>query len=124
MKFKKLVILDRIILLDNQWERLRAFSNKVVEFSGLNPNEIFKKLHEEMEQDPKPMCWTQLAQEEITIEELNKRVAGSDAIITCWTNIPDKVVHANPQLKYIGFWTKWACDVFIILNLIAFLRSL
>jgi len=108
MKFKKLAILDRIILLENQWERLKAFTNKIVEFSGLNSNEILKKLHEEMEENPKPMCWTQLAQEEITIEELNKRVAGADAIISCWTNISDEVILANSQLKYVGFWTNLA----------------
>ena len=103
--FKKLVVLDRILLLERQWERLKEFADNIVEFSGLNSTEILKKLHEEMENDPKPMCWTQLAQEEITAEELKKRIAGADAIITCWTGIPDEVVIANPQLKYVGFWT-------------------
>ena len=28
--------------------------------------------------------------------------------ITCWTEIPDEVILANPQLKYIGFWTNLA----------------
>jgi lactate dehydrogenase-like 2-hydroxyacid dehydrogenase len=108
MKFKKIVVLDRVILLEKQWEQLRGYGETVVEFSGINANEILKKLHEEMDADPKPMCWTQLAQEKVSIEELNRRIAGADAIITCWTNIPDEVLLANPQLKYVGFWTNLA----------------
>lgn len=107
-KFNRIVVLDPIILLENQWKSLNFYTDEVKEFSGLNTNEIFKKIHEEMETDPKPMCWTQLGQEEIAIEELNKRIIGADALITCWTNIPDEVILANPQLKYIGFWTNLA----------------
>lgn len=107
-KFNRIVVLDPIILLENQWKRLNFYTNEIKEFSGLNPNEILKKIHEEMENDPKPMCWTQLGQEKVTIEELNKRIDGADAIITCWTKIPDEVILTNPQLKYVGFWTNLA----------------
>ncbi|MBI1927593.1 hypothetical protein HYR99_25545 [Candidatus Poribacteria bacterium] len=57
-KLDRLVVLDRIILLESQWKRLRSFAKEVVEFSGLNPHELLSKAHEEMEADPKPMCWT------------------------------------------------------------------
>lgn len=107
-KFNRIVVLDRIILLEKQWEQLRSCATEVIEFSGLKPNEMLQILQQEMAEDPKPMCWTQLAQEKITIEELNRRIAGADTIITCWTDIPEDVVIANPQLKYIGFWTNLA----------------
>jgi len=108
MKFDKLVVLDRIILLESQWRRLKEFAVEILEYSGLNPTEMLKKIYEEMEQDPKPMCWTQLAQEEVTIEELKNRVKDADAIITCWTSIPDEIILSNSQLKYVGFWTNLA----------------
>ena len=42
----------------------------------------------------------------MTVQELpNDRVRGADAVITCWTNIPDEVLLNNPQLRYLGFWT-------------------
>ncbi len=106
--FARLVVLDRIILLDDQWKRLRTYTNELFEFSGLNANEILERLQQEMNEDRRPMCWTQLAQEEITREELNRRLEGADAVITCWTSIPDEVVLANPQLRYVGFWTNLA----------------
>jgi glycerate dehydrogenase len=107
-RFKRLVVLDRIILLEEQWERLHNYAEEVLEFSRLNPHELLMKLHEEMEADPKPMCWTQLAVEQVTTEELNRRLRGADAVITCWTGIPDNVLQANPQIRYIGFWTNLA----------------
>ena len=107
-RFKRLIVLDPILLLEEHWVRLRSYAEQVVEFSGLHPNEILRKLHQEMARYPKPMCWTQLAQENVTVEELNKRVADADAIVTCWTNIPDEVILANPKLKYVGFWTNLA----------------
>ena len=106
--FRRLVILDAIVLLRDQSSRLNAQASEVVVYSGIHPNELLKTLHKQMEQNPTPMCWTQLAQEEVTVEELKRRVAGADAIITCWTSIPDEVLLANPQLRYIGFWTNMA----------------
>jgi glycerate dehydrogenase len=36
---------------------------------------------------------------------LNERLNGADAVISCWTNIPDEVLRANPQIRYVGSWT-------------------
>jgi hypothetical protein len=107
-KLKKIVILDRIILLNEQWEMLRSMTDELIEYAGLDIKEILKKLDEEADKTEAPMCWTQLAQEEMTIKEINERVCGADGIITCWTNIPDEVIRTNPQLKYMGFWTNLA----------------
>jgi lactate dehydrogenase-like 2-hydroxyacid dehydrogenase len=38
-------------------------------------------------------------------EEVLERVKGADCIISCWVNIPNKVIDENPQLKTIAFWT-------------------
>jgi glycerate dehydrogenase len=104
-RLKRLVVLDRIILLKRQWEELRSMADELVEYAGLDPREIMRRLEKEADQVQAPMCWTQLAQEEMTVKELNNRLAGADAVITCWTNIPDEVLLANPQLRYVGFWT-------------------
>lgn len=103
--FKKLVVLDRIILSESQWSQLRGLAHEVVEFSGLTPKQLAVKLAEEQGVDPGAVCFTALAMEEITEKELNARLEGADAVISCWTNLPDAVLHANPQLKYVGFWT-------------------
>lgn len=104
-RLRKLVVLDRIILLDRQWAALRSLADEVVEYGGLHPEEIMRRLQEEANRAEAPMCWTQLAQEEMTVAELNERLRGADGVITCWTNIPDQVLLANPQLRYLGFWT-------------------
>lgn len=115
---RKLVVLDRIILLERQWEALRSMTHELVEYGGLDPREIVRRLEKEADHVKAPMCWTQLAQEEITVEELNERLAGADAVITCWTNIPDEVLLANPQIRYLGFWTNLV-DHRVNLNLAA-----
>lgn len=103
--FNKVVILDRILLTEAQWAELRSLTNEVVEFSGLKPDELVKKLAEEQRLDPGAVCFTQLALEQVTETELNRRVDGADAVITCWTNIPDTILRSQPQLRYVGFWT-------------------
>lgn len=107
-RLRKLVVLDRIILLQRQWDELRSLADEVVEYGGLDPKEIMRRLQDEADQAEAPMCWTQLAQEELTVAELNDRMRDADGVITCWTNIPDQVLLANPQLRYLGFWTNLA----------------
>jgi glycerate dehydrogenase len=104
-KLKKLAVLDRIILLDEQWSQLRAMTEEFVEYAGLTREEIVKRLEQEADQSEAPMCWTQLAQEEMTAKEVGERIKGADGVITCWTNIPDSVLLENMQLRYLGFWT-------------------
>jgi glycerate dehydrogenase len=107
-KFKRIVVLDPIVLLDEHRQRLELLAGRAEFFPSVNAREILKRLESEMADNPSPMCWTQLAQQEVTREELNRRLAGADAIITCWTSIPDDVLRANPQIRYIGFWTNLA----------------
>jgi glycerate dehydrogenase len=104
-KFKRIVSLDRIILSEEQWARLRTLAEEVIEYSGLTPKQVAEKLAKEQGSDPGAVCFTALALEEVTAAELKRRLERADAVITCWTNIPDKVLQANPQIRYIGFWT-------------------
>ena len=104
-RLKRLVVLDRIILLQKQWRELREMTDELVEYAGLSNDEIVKKLEAEADQTEGPMCWTQLAQEEMTAHEIGDRVRGAEGVITCWTSIPDTVLLQNPDLKYLGFWT-------------------
>lgn len=104
-KFKKIVILDKIILSEDQWVRLRSLADEVIEYAGLTPTQVTENLQHEQANDPGAVCFTALAMEEVPTHELNERLKGADAVITCWTNIPDEVLRNNPQIKYIGFWT-------------------
>lgn len=104
-RLRKLVVLDRIILLDSQWAELRELADELVEYGGIDLKEIQRRMNEDESQRNGAMCWTQLAAEEMTTPELIERIRGADGVITCWTNIPDEVLLANPQLRYLGFWT-------------------
>lgn len=107
-RFSKIVILDPIVLLPEHHARLRELSDSLEQFPSFSPKDVLRLLDKEMDQNPVPMCWTQLAHKEVTRDELNRRLAGADAIISCWTIIPDDVLRANPQIRYIGFWTNVA----------------
>lgn len=104
-KFKKMVVLDRIVLTELQWTQLRGLAEEVVEFSGLRPEDVSARLKVEQAANVGAVCFTALAQERTTVDMLNERLEGADAVITCWTNLPDGVLKANSQIRYIGFWT-------------------
>jgi len=107
-KFVKIVILDPVVLLDEHRRRLQSIAESVEFFSTLNAQQLLNRLDAEMSANPAPMCWTQLAHKQVTQNELMRRLAGADAVITCWTSIPDEVLRASPQIRYIGFWTNLA----------------
>ncbi len=75
-KYKKIVILDSVIFYPEHRNRLNEIATEVVEYNT---------------------CKTK--------EEILKRVKGADCIISCWVDIPNKVIDENPQLKTIAFWT-------------------
>jgi len=104
-RLKRLVVLDRIILLERQWQELRDMSDELIEYAGLSRREIVKRLEAEADQTEGPMCWTQLAQEEMTAQEVRQRIRGADGVITCWTGLPDAVLSESDGLRYLGFWT-------------------
>lgn len=75
-KYKKVVVLDSVIFYPEHRERLNEIAEEVVEYNT---------------------CKTE--------EEVLERVKGADCIISCWVDIPNKVIDENPQLKTIAFWT-------------------
>ena len=104
-KFKRLVILDNLILADHQWQALHEITEEVVEYGGLDLKQVTERLAKEHESDPGVVCFSALTAEQITEIELNKRLKDADAVISCWTNLPDDVIQENPQIRYVGFWT-------------------
>jgi len=107
-QLKRLIVLDPIVLTRDQWSRLGALAEHLVEFHGLSADEILARLEKDMDANPAPMCWTQLAQENVTEKVLLERLEGADGVITCWTNIPDSILNQCQDLRYIGFWTNMA----------------
>jgi glycerate dehydrogenase len=87
---------------------LENLSELIVQASSVGPKEFMQALNQEQERDARPMCWTQLAQEAMTRETLGELLTGADAVISCWTNIPDDLLAASSDLRYIGFWTNVA----------------
>jgi lactate dehydrogenase-like 2-hydroxyacid dehydrogenase len=75
-KYKKVVVLDSVIFYPEHKDRLNKIAKEVVEYNT---------------------CETE--------EEVLDRVKGADCIISCWVDIPNKVIDENPQLKTIAFWT-------------------
>lgn len=75
-KYKKVVVLDSVIFYPEHRDRLNEIAEEVVEYNT---------------------CETE--------EEVLERVKGADCIISCWIDIPNKVIDENPQLKTIAFWT-------------------
>jgi len=75
-KYKKVVVLDSVIFYPEHRDRLNKIANGVAEYNT---------------------CKTE--------KEVLERVRGADCIISCWVDIPNKVIDENPQLKTIAFWT-------------------
>ena len=75
-KYKKIVILDSVILYPEHRYRLNQLADEIVEYNT---------------------CHTE--------EEVLERVKGADCVISCWVDISNKVIDENPQIKTIAFWT-------------------
>ena len=75
-KYKKIVILDSVILYPEHRYRLNQLADEIVEYNTCN-----------------------------TEEEVLERVKGADCVISCWVDITNRVIDENPQIKTIAFWT-------------------
>lgn len=106
--FKKLVILDNLLLPDDVWAFLRENSDQVLEFGG---KPIHGKTSEPSPAEKAPedilstFCEVSAEYSREQIEELVDRIGDADAIISCWTNLPDEILSRTPNVKYIAFWT-------------------
>ncbi|MDP2925341.1 MAG: 2-hydroxyacid dehydrogenase [Nanoarchaeota archaeon] len=79
MKFKKLVVLDNILLSNEQRSRLESCSEEIIYY------------------------WSKSKSSSETIQ----RLSGADSCVSCWTELPREVFEKCPQLAYIGFWGHW-----------------
>lgn len=100
-KFKKIAIIDNIILFQKNIEELKRMSDEVVWRITDKEN---KKIILQKSFDG-PTCSIESGYERPSEHEIFKLAGDADAIITCWTRIPDKLILENRSLKYIGFWT-------------------
>lgn len=75
-KYKKIVILDSVILYPEHRYRLELLADEIVEYNTCSSE-----------------------------EEVLERVAGADCVISCWVDISNRVIDENPQIKTIAFWT-------------------
>ena len=73
--YKKVVVLDSVIFYPEHRERLNQIADQVIEYNTTADDEVAE------------------------------RCKGADCIISCWVNIPNRVIDENPQLKTIAFWT-------------------
>lgn len=76
MIFNKLVVLDSVIFFPEHRVRLEALADRIVEYNT---------------------CGSE--------DEVSERCRGADGIISCWVDIPHRIVDENPQLKAVAFWT-------------------
>ena len=74
--YRKVVVLDSVIFFPEHRERLEAIADEVVEYNT---------------------CTSE--------EEVSQRCRGADCIISCWVDIPHRIIEENPQLRTIAFWT-------------------
>ena len=55
-RLKRLVVLDRIILLQHQWDELRSMTEELIEYGGLDPAEIMRRLEQEADRARRRQC--------------------------------------------------------------------
>lgn len=108
-RFKKLVMLDNIVLFPEQKKRLQNFANEIIDFS-IHPIHPKRTSDSPLEStsiigDDLLACETNPEYSLEERKELVRRTKGADAILSCWTNIPDEVIAENKSLKYIAYWT-------------------
>lgn len=76
MFFQKLVVLDSVIFFPEHRRRLEAIAGSIVEYNTCSDE-----------------------------DQVSERCLGADGIISCWVDIPRRIIDENPQLKAVAFWT-------------------
>jgi len=104
-KFKKIVVLDSVIFYPEHKKILKSIAEEICEYPSSLPENPEKQYIENPELFKEKKCYTQIVADNIPLQLLMNRVEGTDVIISCWTNIPDKILELNLQLKLIIFWT-------------------
>ncbi|HEY6803078.1 MAG TPA: NAD(P)-dependent oxidoreductase [Pyrinomonadaceae bacterium] len=74
--YRKIVVLDSVIFFPEHRERLESLAEEIVEYNT---------------------CTTE--------DQVSERCKGADCIISCWVDIPHRIIEENPQLRTVAFWT-------------------
>jgi len=104
-KFKKIVVLDSVIFYPEHRSILKQLADEIVEYPSSLPESLERQYVDNPEMFKDVRCYTELGKENSTSQLLQNRIEGADAVISCWTCIPDELLRLNPQLKLIVFWT-------------------
>ena len=73
--YRKIVVLDSVIFFPEHRKRLEAIADEV-EYNTCDSE-----------------------------DEVSQRCQGADCIISCWVDIPHRIIEENPQLRTVAFWT-------------------
>lgn len=111
--FKKIVVLDNLLLFPEHKATLANLGEEVVHYPSSTPETLKEAVRKQDRSGSdgsygsphSPSCATELGIERLAEEELARRVQGADCVLTCWTGIPPAILEQNPQLRYLGFWT-------------------
>lgn len=74
--YRKIVVLDSVIFFPEHRDRLESLAEEIVEYNT---------------------CTSE--------DQVSERCKGADCIISCWVDIPHRIIEENPQLRTIAFWT-------------------
>jgi len=77
MKFKKLVILDKVVMTEQQKKDFETLTENLVVFEDTAGSK----------------------------EEILNRIGNADGIITSWTDLTKDIIDVCSNLKYIGMWS-------------------
>lgn len=104
--FKKITLLDNIILFPEQYIRLGSCAKSVELGLGLSTEEIDKRIRLFESSGVKVECITECGSERLPDDELMRKLSDTDCLITCWQPLSRAVLsHLAGSLKLALYWT-------------------
>jgi lactate dehydrogenase-like 2-hydroxyacid dehydrogenase len=114
MHYKKLVVLDSVMLTRDQWSRLHSMADSVETIRGGLTHTARKEIRKPqplLRQQDEIFCGLQMTVPQHTAEEMIELLKAADGIVTCWTPIPNNVIAAlkanGSPLRHIAAWTNF-----------------
>lgn len=111
-RFKRLVVLDNLLLPEEVWTFLRAcaetmdlYGHDPVHGKAAEPSPPDLAARVTGEASLSQFCEVTAEYSRAQVEELVRRIGDADAVISCWTNLPDEVLSRTPNVRYVAFWT-------------------
>lgn len=104
--FKKITIIDNVILFPEQFVRLGACADSVELGLGLSTEEIERRLRVFEKSGAKVNCITECGSERLSESELVDVLVDTDCLITCWQPITRGALEKLAgRLKLVLYWT-------------------